>query len=195
MVPGLWPLVGTFYSPYHVSTMLRYVGDWLWSWFAVILTWWSGGLRGQLWPLASFDGSAWIFLKMHPNHPQKCPSHPILATGGCSILKSLFHWFHGSWPLASSWNFLFTLSCLRYVGDWLWSWFAVILTWWSGGLWGQLWPLASFDGFAWIFLNMHLNHPQKCNSHSIQATGGCSVLKSLFHWFYGSWPLVSNWNF
>ena len=114
MVPGLWPLIGTFNSPYHDSTMLRYVGDMLWRWFAVILTRWSSSLRGQLWPLASFDGSAWIFLKMHPNHPQKCPSHPILATGGCSILKSLFHWFHGSWPLASSWNFLFTLSCLHY---------------------------------------------------------------------------------
>ena len=46
MVPGLWPLIGTFNSPYHDSTMLRYVGDWLWRWFAVILTWWSGGLRG-----------------------------------------------------------------------------------------------------------------------------------------------------
>ena len=51
---------------------------------------------------------------MHPNHPQICNFHPFQTSGGCIILKSLFHWFHGSWPLESSLNFLFTLSWLYY---------------------------------------------------------------------------------
>ena len=57
---------------------------------------------------------AWIFPSMHPNHPQICNIQPFFTIGGCIILKSLFDWFHGSWPLASSLNFLFTLSWLYY---------------------------------------------------------------------------------
>ena len=32
----------------------------------------------------------------------KCDSHPVLANGCSSSPRSLFHWFDGSWPLASS---------------------------------------------------------------------------------------------
>ena len=63
MVPGLWPLVETFWSLYIDSNMPRGSRDIPHKWLELILTWLSGGLRGQLWPLASFVGSDWIFSK------------------------------------------------------------------------------------------------------------------------------------
>ena len=73
---------------------------------------------------------------MHPNHLQICNFHPFQTTGGCIILKSLFHWFHGSWPPASSLNFLFNLSwlsyaqvCWRLTLDMIYSHFDLVVKW------------------------------------------------------------------
>ena len=160
MVPGLWPLVGTFYSPYHVSTMLRYVGDWLWSWFAVILTWWSGGLRGQFWPLLLGQ------IEYFQNSSQTIHNYAIpIQFRPMVTAPALYHYFigfmvPGLWPLVETFLSLYNDSNMpRGSREVPHKWFELILTWLSGGLWGQLWPLASFVGSDWLFPKYLPNHP------------------------------------
>ena len=77
---------------------------------------WHGGQVASRLTLASFL-FWWVCLNISKYAPKASANMQFPSSSdhwGCIILKSLFHWFHGSWPLASSLNFLFTLSWLYY---------------------------------------------------------------------------------
>ena len=96
MVPGLWPLPETSDSPYHASNMPMCVMGVPQKWIEIILTRWSDGLRGQLWPLASLDGSAWIFSKSIHNDTISKPFGPLGA-----VLAFDDYFWGQLWPLVS----------------------------------------------------------------------------------------------
>ena len=88
--------------------------------FEDIPTCWLSDLWGQLWPLASFGRSDWIFFKQLPNHPQFFNSNQFLA---CKYANMQFPQISDhrlpflpsfiisplSLFLASTWNFFLNL--------------------------------------------------------------------------------------
>ena len=101
MLPGLWPLVETFYSPYHVSTILRYVGDWLWSWFA-ICSHFDMVVRWPPRPTLASGLFWWVCLNISKNAPKPSTKMSFPPNSGhwgllyTQIIISLVSWFLAS---------------------------------------------------------------------------------------------------